>query len=125
MSKKAARFLGNRAVKSHIIFAILRSSPLTGGFFPLFTKNAAAGLGKIFLCKIHALDPEGLSVEIFQAPCLSGEGEGQLVGIERLIGAVKALIELAILAVAQQGVTGVGELGADLVGPAGDQLTLH
>ena len=31
----------------------------------------------------------------------------------------------AVLAVPQEGVAGSGELGPDLVGAAGDQLTLH
>ena len=49
----------------------------------------------------------------------------QLVGIQGLIIPVKALVQLAVLAVTQQGVSGVGELGADLASSAGNQLALY
>ena len=82
-------------------------------------------IGEILLRKIHLFHPEGLAVEIGQGPGVRGEGEGQLVGMQRLIAPVEALVQLAVLAVPQQGVSRVGELGADLVRPAGDQLALH
>ena len=82
-------------------------------------------IGKILLREIHLFHPEGLDVEIGQRPGVRGEGEGQFVGIQRLIAPVEALVQLAVLAVSQQGVSRVGELGADLVRPTGDQLALY
>ena len=91
----------------------------------LLPKDPLAGLGEIFFGEIHAADHERLSVQILQRTGLGFKDKGQLVGVQGLVGPVKALVELAVLAVAQQGVTGVGELGTDLVGPSGDQLALH
>ena len=82
-------------------------------------------IGKILLREIHLFHLKGLAVQVIQRPCIRGEGEGQLVGIQRLIAPVEALVQLAVLAVPQQGVAGGGELGADLVGATGEQLTLH
>ena len=80
---------------------------------------------EILLRKIHLFHPEGLAVQVGQRPCIRGEGEGQFVGLQRLIAPVEALVQLAVLAVSQQGVSRVGELGADLVRPTGDQLALY
>ena len=82
-------------------------------------------VGEILLRKIHLFHPEGLAVQVGQRPGVRGEGEGQLVGIQRLIVPVEALVQLAVLAVSQQRVSRVGELSADLVRPTGDQLALH
>ena len=88
----------------------------------LFPENALCRLREKFLHKIHTRDLIRLPVQALQGTCLRGEGKGQLVGIEGLIGPVEPLVQLAVFAVAQQGVTGVGELGADLVGAARDEL---
>ena len=65
------------------------------------------------------------AVQVTEAPGVGGKQEGQLVGIEGLIGPVKPLVQLAIFPVPQQRVTGVGKLGPDLMGPAGDELTFY
>ena len=62
---------------------------------------------------------------MLQSACVGGEGEGQFVGIECLVGAVKALVQLAVFAVTKKGMAGVGELGPDLMCTAGDQLAFH
>ena len=62
---------------------------------------------------------------MLKTACIGGEGKGQLVGIQCLVIPVEPLVQLAVLAVTQQGMTGVGELGTDLVGTAGDQLAFH
>ena len=82
-------------------------------------------IGEILLRKIHLFHLKGLAVQVGQRPCIRGEGEGQFVGIQRLIVPVKALVQLAVLAVSQQGVSRVGELGANLMRAAGDQLALY
>ena len=81
--------------------------------------------GEVFLGEVHGFHPEALAVQVFQASCVGGEAEGQLVGIQGLDLSVKPLVQLAVLAVTQQGMTRVGKLGADLVGEAGDQLAFH
>ena len=68
---------------------------------------------------------EGFAVQIVERSGIGGELKGQLVGIQSLIVPVKPLVQLAVFAVPQQGVPGVGKLGANLMGSAGDQLTLH
>ena len=76
------------------------------------------GAGEIFLHKVHLIHLETLSVQVFQGTGFRGEGEGQLVGIERLVIPVKPLVQLAVFAVTQQWMTGVGKLGTDLMGAA-------
>jgi len=88
----------------------------------LFPKDPLPGLGEIFGYEVHVLHLIGLTVQAFQAARLGGKGEAKLIGIEGLVGAVEPLVQLAVFAVAQQRMTGVGELGADLVGSAGDKL---
>ena len=88
-------------------------------------KSADMNTGKVFLHKIHLVHLEALFVEMFQGTGLRGEGKGQLVGIQRLVVSVKPLVQLAIFAITQEGVTCVGELSADLMGTAGDQLAFH
>ena len=70
---------------------------------------------------------EGPAVQVFQQAAVSGEVEGELIGIERLErAAVFPVVPFpAVLSVPQQGVAGGGELGPDLVGPAGEQVALH
>ena len=53
--------------------------------------------------------------------------EGETVGVQSLpMAAVPPVVPLAaVLAVPQQGMAHGGELGADLMGAAGDQLALH
>lgn len=82
-------------------------------------------IGKILLREIHLFHLKRFAIQIGQRPGVRGEGEGQLVGIQRLVVPVEALVQLAVLAVSQQGVSRVGELGADLMRPAGDQLALY
>ena len=91
----------------------------------LFPKNPLTRLGEIFLHEVHIRHLEGLAVEIIQRASLGGKGEAKLIGIQGLVGPVEALVELSVLAIAQQRVSGVGKLGTDLVGPAGDELALH
>ena len=83
------------------------------------------GAGEVFLHEVHIFNPEGFSVQIIQRSGIGGEGEGQFVGIQSLIIAVVFFIQLAVFAVAQKRMTGMGKLGADLMGPAGNQLALH
>ena len=97
--EKSRPVFGNRAVKSFIWFAFLPETVFSRLFAPLFPKNAAAGLGKIFCGEIHALHLEALSVQGFQRTGLGLEGEGQLVRVQGLVGPVEALVELAVLAV--------------------------
>ena len=80
---------------------------------------------KVFFYKVHFLYLEAFAVEIYQTAGFCGKAEGQLIGIKRLVVPVKPLIQLAVFAVAQKGVSGMGKLGADLVGSTGDQLTFH
>ena len=65
---------------------------------------------------------EGFSVQIRKTAGIRGKAEGELVGVERLNFAVVLLVELAVFAVAEQGIAGCRHLGADLVGSAGDQF---
>ena len=83
--------------------------------------------GKVFRHEIHLLHGEHAAPQVLQQPGVGGEGKGQLIGIEGLEGtAVLLVVPLpAILAVPQQGMAGGGELGADLVGAAGEQLALY
>ena len=81
--------------------------------------------GEIFFCKIDALHAEALAVQIGKGAGVRGKAEGQPVRIECLIPAVITLVELAVFSVTEQGMTVVGELGANLMGAPGDQLTFH
>ena len=81
--------------------------------------------GEIFRHKVHLGCLEGFSVQVVQGAGVGGKGEGEAVGVQRLVVPVKALVQFAVFPVSQQGMSGVGELGPDLVGPAGDQLALH
>ena len=81
--------------------------------------------GEIFFYKIYFFHLEGFAVQVAQATGIGGEAEGQLIGVERLIVPVKALVQLAVFAVAKQGVSRMGKLGANLMGSSGNQLTLH
>ena len=83
------------------------------------------GAGEVFFHKVYLIYLEALSVQVFQATGIGGKGKGQFVGIQGLIVPVKPLIQLAILAVTQQGMAGMGELGADLMGTACDQFTFY
>ena len=121
MSKKAAGVSNHRR---HFVSLSLRNHCFCE-IYALFPKNAAAGLGKIFLCKIHICNLEALSIEVLQTACIGGEGEGQLVGIQGLVVPVKPFVQLAVFAVTQQGMTGMGKLSADLVGAACDQLAFY
>ena len=80
------------------------------------------GSREVFFHEVHIFHLEGFAVQIFQRTGIGGEVEGQLVGVQSLVIPVKPLVQLAVLAVAQEGMARVGELGADLVGPSGDQL---
>ena len=84
-----------------------------------------ANVAKVFPDKVHFFDLEGFAIKISQAAGIGGEAEGQLIGIKGLVVPVEAFIQFAVLAVAQEGMSGVGKLGADLVGPTGDQLAFH
>ena len=81
--------------------------------------------GKMLLDEIHFLDLEALAVEVVQIASLGGEGKGQLVGIQCLILPVGTFVQLAVFAIAQQGMTCMGKLGANLVGSAGNQFAFH
>ena len=90
------------------------------------------GLGEVevrevFLQKIHVLHLEAAAVEVLQGTGIGGEAELQAVGVQGLaVAAVLPVFPLAaVLAVAQQGVAGGGELGADLMGAPGDEIALH
>ena len=63
---------------------------------------------------------EAAAPEIFQQAGVRGEVEGQTIGVESLPGLAVPAVggAVAVLAVSQQGVTGVGELGPDLMGAA-------
>ena len=67
---------------------------------------------------------ESFSVQIRKTAGIRGKTEGELVGVERLNFAVVLLVELAVFAVAEQGIASRCHLGSDLMGPAGDQLAL-
>ena len=94
-------------------------------FFCEVGTNSNIYLREVLLDEIYFIYFEASSVEIIQTAGIGGEGEGQFVGIEGLIFAAAVLVQLAILSVAQQGMARVGELSTNLVGTAGDQLTLH
>jgi hypothetical protein len=68
---------------------------------------------------------EGLAVEVFQFAGIGGKIKGQLIRVQSLVGAVMVLIQLSVFAIPQQRMSGVGKLGPDLVGSAGDELTFH
>ena len=82
-------------------------------------------IGEIGFYKVHLSHPEALAIQIGKATAVGCELKGQFVRIQRLIGAVKAFIQLAVLTVTQKRVPCVGKLGADLVGSACNQLTFH
>ena len=64
-------------------------------------------------------------VEISQSTGIGRKVKGQLVGLQRLVIPIEALIQLAVLTVSQQRMPGMGKLGTDLVGSAGDQFAFH
>ena len=80
-------------------------------------------IGKIFRNKVHILHLEALSVQPGQGAGIGGEVKLQAIGVQRLtMAAILFVLPLpAILAVPDQGVSGMGELGPDLVGPPGDR----
>ena len=69
-------------------------------------------------------DLEGLSLKIGKLSRIPLEAEGQHIGVEGLV-AVLSLLLAAVFAVAKEGMTDVGHMGTDLVGPAGVQLHLQ
>ena len=77
--------------------------------------------------KVHLRDLEGPPVQVGEEAGVGGEGEAELIGVQGLpAAAVAPVVPLpAVLAVPQKGTARVGELGPDLVGPAGAQLALH
>ena len=81
---------------------------------------AALFLREILVHKVYFLDGEGLTVQVVQTACIGGEAERELVGVERLIFAVKTFVKLAVFAVSEQRMPGVGKLGANLVRSARD-----
>ena len=82
-------------------------------------------IGKILFYKIHILHLEAFPVQMGQAAGIGGKLKSELIGVKGLIIAIKPLIQLSVFPVPQQGVTRMGELSADLMGPSGDQLTFH
>ena len=80
---------------------------------------------EILFYEIHLFHLETLSVEIGKAACIGGKSKCKLVGVQRLVIPVKALIQLAVFAVTQQRMSRMGKLGANLVSPACNQLALH
>ena len=109
-------------------------NPSPAVFSPLFDaeKGAPAAqarflFGKILLHKVHLFHGEHPAPQILQNTRVGGEGKFQLLGVQSLEGATVLLVVPlpAILAVPQQRVAGGGELGPDLMGAAGQKLTLH
>ena len=85
-----------------------------------YSPSAKISLNEVYVCHF-----EGLSVQIFENSGVGFETKAQFIGVKRLAALVETLIQLAVLAVAQKGVACCGELGADLVGPAGNEFALH
>ena len=77
--------------------------------------------------EIHLLHLPGLAVQVFQTAAFRSEGKGELIGPEGLyFSAVCPVVPFpAVFSVTQQGVTGGGELGTDLVCAACDKLALY
>ena len=96
------------------------------GFFVLIAGDHKI-LTEELLDKINVLHLEGTAVEVFQGTGIGGELEDQFIGVQSLtMAAVLAVLTLvAVLAVADEGMAVGGELGADLVGAAGNKVTLH
>lgn len=84
-------------------------------------------IGEIFRQKIHIGHCPLPVVQGLQTAGVRGEVKAELVGVQSLIGAAVGLVVFlpAILAVSRQGVAGIGQLGADLVGTAGNELALQ
>ena len=82
-------------------------------------------IGEILRHEVHMRHLKGFPIQVVQGALVGGKGKGEPVGVQRLLIPVEPLIQLAVFPVPQQGMTGMGELGADLVGPAGDQLAFH
>ena len=80
---------------------------------------------KIGLDKIHLLYLELPAVQVVENTSVCLKIKQQLVGIQCLIGPIITFVQLAVLAVAQQGMAGCCHLRADLMGPAGDQFAFH
>ena len=80
---------------------------------------------KILPHKVHILYLKRAPVQWGEISGIGSEGEGQPVGVERLIAPVKALVQFSVLSVPQKRMPGVGKLGADLVSAAGDQVAFH
>ena len=81
----------------------------------------------VYKRQVHILHLEALSVQSGQRSGIGGEVKLQAIGVQRLtVAAILFVLPLpAILAVPDQGVSGMGELGPDLVGPTGDQVAFH
>ena len=75
--------------------------------------------------KIRLRDGKLPAVQIVQGPGVGFEGESQLPGAQRLTGEGGGLFIAPVFAVPHQGVAGGGELGADLMGAAGEEPALH
>ena len=75
--------------------------------------------------EVYVLHTEAAPVEIRQNAAVRRKAKAQRVGVERLKFAVIALVELAVFAVAEQGMPRRRHLRADLVRAPGDELTLH
>ena len=60
--------------------------------------------GKILRDETYVRNLEGFSVQIRKTAGIRGKAEGELVGVERLNFAVVLLVELAVFAVAEQGI---------------------
>ena len=82
---------------------------------------------KIVCAKRNIFHLEGFSLQIVQNPRVGFEIEGEFVGIQRLLFKPVFAVDLtaAVLAVTQQGMAGISELGADLMGASGEQLAFH
>ena len=81
--------------------------------------------GEILCYKVHLFYLKGFSTERLQNTGIGLKGKGQLVGIEGLILPVILCLGLSVFSVSQQRMTGGGKLGTDLMGAAGDELTLN
>ena len=87
--------------------------------FALFRKRRGR---EVLLYKIDVVHAEAGAVQVFQVLCRRREAKFQAVCVEGLVFARRVFAQGAVFAVPQQGAARMGELGADLMGPAGDEL---
>ena len=100
-----------------IIYSIKKSRGCPDSF-PAYSPGGRLSPGlwpssKILPDKVHVLHLKGPAIQVLQRSGIGGEVEGELIGVQGLpMAAILSILPLtAVLAVPDEGVSGMGELG--------------